>query len=274
MSKPTKNLHLSALRGAVKGLRKPGRKLSVEERREAARRAKVAEGSDAYQHLEKRQKLHLPSPEEQRRMRKKYALQYSTSMQSSETRQHLFGSGKVLKPEHRQSLLAHADSISRSSGSAMIPEKLRRLQETDKQLKDRHTLALVRGTWYTVWKVHGKSEDGYNKPYFIGLGLGFDIQRFLVWASNESDASDIAENTWPKHFFDEIMTASRLDKKIADGEEDEDHWAFIESTGKMGKRTEDVRIFEKAEDVAYHAKKIAAHENLYRLPDGRLVEAA
>ena len=272
MSKPVKNIHLRALRGAVKGVRRPGHKMTAEQRHEAERRASVAEKSLAYQHLERREPLHLPNAEEQRRMRKKYAMQYST--QGYEARQHLFGpNGKKLKPEHRESLLAHVESVSRSQGSAMIPENLRRMQEVSKQLKGRSTLARVNGEWFDVGHVHGTSEGGYNKPYFIGVGIGYGMMRFIVWANNESDASDIAENTWPKDFFDEIMATSRLERKIEAGEEEEDHWAFIESIGKMGKRTEDIRMFAKASEVVYHAKKIAEHDYLYRAPDGRIIEA-
>ena len=146
----TKNIHLRALRGAVRGVRKPGHKMTVAERQEAARRAKEAEGSEAYRLLETGQKLTMPSAEEQRRMRKKYAMQYSALSQDPDTRRHLFDLSGKLRPERRESLLGHVEAVSRSKGSAMIPERLRRLRETEKQLKGRETLALVNGEWFYV----------------------------------------------------------------------------------------------------------------------------
>ena len=53
-------------------------------------------------------------------------------------------------------------------------------------------------------------------------------------------------------------------------EEEQDEWRFIESLGKLGKPEEDVRIFKKAEEVAHHAVPVG--NDLYRLPDGRVVE--
>ena len=53
-------------------------------------------------------------------------------------------------------------------------------------------------------------------------------------------------------------------------EEEQDEWRFIESLGKLGKPEDDVRIFKKAEEVAHHAVPVG--NDLYRLPDGRVVE--
>lgn len=266
----TKNIHLRALRGAIRGVRKPGQKMSAVERREAERRAKVAEESEAYRLLETKQRLDMPSPEEQRRMRKKYAMQYSTLSQDPDTRRHLFDLSGKLRPEHRESLLGHVESLSRSKDSAMVPERLRRLKETEKQLKGRETLALVNGEWFYVNHVRGKSDDGFNKPYFIGTGNGYDITRFLIWARNQEEAVDIAENTWPRFFFTDITTPQKLEKLVEAGQEDENDWRFIEDIGKVGKPEEDIRMFEMASEVSYHAKKINGY---YRLTDGRLVEA-
>lgn len=266
----TKNIHLRALRGAVRGVRKPGHKMTVAERQEAARRAKEAEGSEAYRLLETGQKLTMPSAEEQRRMRKKYAMQYSALSQDPDTRRHLFDLSGKLRPEHRESLLGHVEAVSRSKGSAMIPERLRKMQETEQRLKGRETLALANGEWFYVNHVRGRSDGGYNKPYFIGAGSGYDITRFVVWAPNQEEAIDIAENTWPRFFFTEIVTPGKLERLVENGTEDEGDWRFIESIGKLGKPEQDIRMFEKAQEVAYHAKKIGEY---YRLTDGRLVEA-
>jgi len=266
----TKNIHLRALRGAVRGVRKPGHKLTVAERQEAARRAKVAEESEAYRLLETKQRLAMPSPEEQRRMRKQYAMRYSTVDQENPvTRRHLFDLSGKLRPEHRESLLRHVESLSRAKDSAMIPERLRKLRETEAQLKGRETLALVSGEWFYVSHVRGKSDD-FNKPYFFGVGNGYDITRFVVWAPNQEEAVNVVEETWPRFFFTEIVSPEKLERLVASGNEVEDDWRFIEGLGKFGKPEQDIRLFEQAQEVAYHAKKINGY---YRLTDGRLIEA-
>ena len=264
----TKNIHFRALKGAIRGVRKPGHKMTADERYQAARRAKEAEGSETYRLLETGQKLNMPSAEEQRRMRKKYALQYTTG--GSEGR-HLFDPAtRKLRPEHRQSVLGHVEAISRSDSSAMIPERLRQMQETSSRLKGRETLALVGNEWFYVSHVRGRADDGYNKPFFIGIGNGYDITRFIIWAPNQDEAVDVAETSYPRFFFTEIIAPQKLKRLIADGTEDENDWRFIESMGKLGKPEQDIRIFEQAREVAYHAKKIGEY---YRLTDGRLVEA-
>ena len=154
--------------------------------------------------------------------------------------------------------------------SAMIPERLRKMRETEQQLKGRETLALVGGEWYYVNHIRGRSDDGYNKPYFIGVSSGYDITRFVVWAPNQDEAATIAEETWPRFFFTEIIAPQKLERLIANGTEDENDWRFIEGIGKFGKPEEDIRLFEKAQEVAYHTKKI---DGYYRLTDGRLVDA-
>ena len=51
----------------------------------------------------------------------------------------------------------------------------------------RETFALVKGFgWMTVDRIGG--DKSWGKPWFIGVGMGFDIDRILVYASNETDA--------------------------------------------------------------------------------------
>lgn len=56
--------------------------------------------------------------------------------------------------------------------------------------KKEETFALVRGEgWFIVDREAGSPRDG--KPWFIGVGAGFDILRLLVYADNETDAEEI-----------------------------------------------------------------------------------
>ena len=56
--------------------------------------------------------------------------------------------------------------------------------------------------WMIVDKVAGKPEDG--KPWFIAPGIGYDVNRLLVYAGNEGDASEIAEEKWPDRMGDRV----------------------------------------------------------------------
>ena len=56
--------------------------------------------------------------------------------------------------------------------------------------------------WMIVDKVAGKPEDG--KPWFIAPGIGYDVNRLLVYAGNEGDALEIAEEKWPDRMGDRV----------------------------------------------------------------------
>lgn len=60
------------------------------------------------------------------------------------------------------------------------------------------TFALVPGHgWLIVDRVGpGEIDDYGTKPWFIGTGCGFDINRFIVYEQNEQDALETAEEHW------------------------------------------------------------------------------
>lgn len=78
--------------------------------------------------------------------------------------------------------------------------------------RKRETFALVgRDGWFVVDRIAGQVDDG--DPWFIGVGAGFDVNRVLVYARDEGDALEVAEEKWP-----EIM-GSKVTKKDEEGVE-------------------------------------------------------
>jgi len=66
------------------------------------------------------------------------------------------------------------------------------------------TFAFVpRHGWFVVDRIAGTPHDG--SPWFIGTGVGFDINRLLVYARNENDAAEIAEEKWPDRMGDRVL---------------------------------------------------------------------
>ena len=63
--------------------------------------------------------------------------------------------------------------------------------------------------WFVVDRIAGSESHG--KPWFIGVGAGFDVLRLLVYAGNETDAVEIAEEKWPE----------RMGKELTDEEAEE-----------------------------------------------------
>jgi hypothetical protein len=103
------------------------------------------------------------------------------------------------------------------------------------------TFALVPGHgWLVVDRVAGHDYDG--RPWFIGVGMGFDIGRILVYASNEGDAEEIAEEKWPERMGTKI---ARKDEEEA---EESGRGTFF-SKGHMWFSSEDIRIFTVAARV-------------------------
>jgi hypothetical protein len=245
-------------------MRRPGQKLTPEERTMALIHARSAAESPAYKYAETGSRPILPSAEEQKRLRKIRAMRSIVGMQ------HEYGRRKF-DPDARHFIVQQAEDfasrpIEMEYGhrvkTSFMPKRLQADLEASSRLKARDTLALVDGTWFDVNHLKGRKEDG--RPWFFGLGQGYDITRFLVYADSGESAIDIAENAWPRFFFSEI----RSPKRVPDEEQDE--WRFIESIGKLGKPEEDVRIFKQAEEVAHHATPLG--DGLYRLRDGRVVE--
>jgi hypothetical protein len=73
--------------------------------------------------------------------------------------------------------------------------------------------------------------------------------------------------------FSEIISRKALDKLEGKDPSEAERYTFIESLGKWGLPEEDIRIFKKVTEFVRGAKKIRAHADIYRLPDGRIVEA-
>ncbi len=75
--------------------------------------------------------------------------------------------------------------------------------------KKTETFALVPGHgWFVVDRITGYPDDG--KPWFIGTGIGYDINRLVVFARTEGDAEEIAEEKWPDRMGDRV---SRRDEE-------------------------------------------------------------
>lgn len=103
--------------------------------------------------------------------------------------------------------------------------------------KKMETFALVpKHGWFVVDRVSGTPSDG--RPYFIGPGIGFDINRLLVYARNESDAAEVAEEKWP----------DRMGTKVSKRDEDDAGDVFYHSSGRVYAPKE-VRILTVASRV-------------------------
>ena len=107
--------------------------------------------------------------------------------------------------------------------------------------RKRETFALVgRDGWFVVDRIAGQVDDG--DPWFIGVGAGFDVNRVLVYARDEGDALEVAEEKWP-----EIM-GSKVTKKDEEGVEAAGRSTFL-AKGRLWLSKEDVRIFTVADRV-------------------------
>lgn len=259
------SLYMKALKAVTKGYRttSPGGRIRAEDRNLLKMYAKWMAEDPVFAAEVQRRKLPTPSPENLAKASYRSALKELV-------RGYRQGWGRrKVSPEHRQSLLAHAASIagpSKVKGSrhpryTFLPRKLSEELSAARRQKKKVAVALVDGNWFKVHSV-AKSDFG-DKPYFIGLGSGFDILRYVVLARSEDDAIETAEYTWPKVFFNDITS------KIPANEDDS--YSYIEALDKWGKREEDVRIFKKARE--FHANAINVASNLYRLKDGRVIEA-
>lgn len=106
--------------------------------------------------------------------------------------------------------------------------------------KKEETFALIRGEgWFLVDREAGSDYDG--KPWFIGVGAGFDILRLLVYAGNETDAEEIAEEEWPDRM------GSKLSPEEAEEAEEEGRYVFYSDGDAYVSR--ETRIFAVAKRV-------------------------
>ena len=244
-------------------------RMTPEEKRIARQRIHDVGENPVFGYAETRSKPSLPSPEEQKLLRRSQAAK-------DLVRFHREGRHGKMSAEAKEDIRQRSEEYANRPlkmgyghhlETSFVPKQLRRDLETVSALKERTTLALVDGTWYDVNHVKGRKTDPYGDPsaaWFFGLGQGYDITRFVVYAERAEDAIEIAEDSWPRFFFSEIKATSRVP------EDEQDEWRFIESLGKLGKPEEDVRIFKQAEEVAHHAVPLG--NSLYRLSDGRVIE--
>ncbi len=107
--------------------------------------------------------------------------------------------------------------------------------------KEEETFALVRGEgWINVDHVYGDESDG--DPWLIGMGQGYDMSRILVYADNEGDAVEIAEENFP-----EFMGSEATEEELEEAE-DEGRSVFY-AKDKAWIEDEDMRMLQKAKRV-------------------------
>jgi hypothetical protein len=258
-------LYFRALKAVVKERRRStGQpRLLGEERGLAKQRAQWAAESPVYRAIEEKRKLIAPTPEEVKRRAHRHALKYITQQYRSG-----WNRGKVA-PEHRESMKAHAHNLAK--GGSFIPRATADALEAVGMQKKNIAVARIGEDWLKVYRVKGNSSDG--EPWFIGPGLGYDIQRLVVFADGESSAYEIAQETWPDSMFGEIISRAKLDKLP---EREQEGYEYIQSgskEGRWGMPSEDIRIWKRPNEFFRNAKQITPHSSLYRLPDGRVIEA-
>jgi len=122
------------------------------------------------------------------------------------------------------------------------------------------TFARIPHGWYVIDKVAGTPHDG--RPWFIGTGIGFDINRLLVYARNESDAEEIAEEKWPD------LVGDRVDRRN-EAEAEESGQSTFFSKGRMYTYKES-RIFT----AASHVEKGVADGSEAILKSGKTIRYA
>lgn len=259
-------LYFRALKAVAKGQRSAsgGQRIRGEDRGVAKQHAKWAAESPVYRAIEEKRKLIAPPPEEVKRRAHGYALKYITQAYRQGW------SRKKVAPEHRESIRKQA--IDLAEGGSFIPRTTADALEYAGMQKKNIAVARIGKDWLKVYRVKGNSTDG--EPWFIGPGFGYDIQRLVVFADGESSAYEIAQETWPEIMFDEIIISpDKLDRLP---EDEQERYQFIEGGSKKGKwglPSEDIRIWKRPNEFFRNAKKIGAHTGLYRLPDGRVIEA-
>jgi len=117
--------------------------------------------------------------------------------------------------------------------------------EIGKEKKTVWIAKLKGGEWLHVDHIIGNPSDGH--PYLIGPGIGYDVQRIVVFAYDMSSAVEIAEEELPHLMLDEV------DEEDVD-EDDQDMFPIEPFKNKRGqvwfksgwaRHSQDIRIFEK-----------------------------
>lgn len=123
--------------------------------------------------------------------------------------------------------------LSMDAGDAHLHQKLKNLRiRTGQAHRFNQVVALPqarhwRNRWVTVhrWEPrinderfsdeYGYNQDDWEDPWFIGVGAGFLTMRFLVYATNESDAYSAAREQWPDEFISQEEGNSESDYEYA-----------------------------------------------------------
>lgn len=259
-------LYLKALKAVTKERRvSGGGRFKGEERAVAKQRAKWAAQSPVYQAIEAKRKLPMPTPEEIKKRSKSYALKYITREYRQGWRT------KKVAPEHRVGIMEQAERL--ATGGSFIPRKTQEAMESAQLQRKNVAVARIGRDWLTVHNIAGTKDEGYNKPYFIGPGLGYDVRRIVVFAHDDSEAYEIAQEKYPKDMFSEVISRAKLDKIEKEDSSEAERYTYIERLNKWGLPEEDIRIFKVASEFYRNAKALGGHTSLYRLPDGRVIEA-
>jgi hypothetical protein len=258
------------------------RRITGEQRGVAKYHAKLAAQSPVYQAILEKRKVPMPSDEQLDRARHTRALKdLVRSYKQGWNR-------RKVAPEHRASLREHAYSLSHGRGrdTTFLPRKTEEHLATAQALRKRVNLVRVGQEWFTVDHVHNEAGGRPSRskdivPVFFGLSVGYGMNRYVVlvekpfYGHSDSvldEALEVAMGKWPRRFFDEVISV-KAHAKLEEKDPDEaERYMFIESLGKMGIPESEIWI-KKADEYTGGAIKIDRHGRIYRLPDGRVVEA-
>jgi hypothetical protein len=276
MSEELNRRYLTALKAVAKGRRSSTgqRRTPASERDVLKQHAKWAAESPVYQALVGKKKLIKPSEQELTRNKHFHALKDLVRNYKSGWMR------KKVAPEHRESLKEHARKISEGKGTHFLPRATEEHLAAATALKKRVNLALVDGTWYKIDRVHNETgtRPSRGKDYrivFLGVSMGYDMGRYVVITERFNSvevAVEIAQNKWPHMFYEELISGPKMSKLEKKDPEEAERYEFVESVAKWGIPESNVWLRE-AREFTGGAIKIMRHSDLYRLPDGRVVEA-
>ena len=122
--------------------------------------------------------------------------------------------------------------------------------------------------WFQIDKMKGTPD--YGKPWVIEVGMGYSSYYYLVWADNESDAIEIAEEEWPNEMFDEV-DESDVGPLDSDGyPEDQDLHPHPSKRNHWVRSSENLHL-SRAKRVA-QGRIVPGHGNQAHLKTGEIVE--
>lgn len=264
MAETLDNLYMKALKAVAKGHRSTsgGAKIRGEDRKVLKLYAKWLAEDPVFAAEVKRQKIPKPTPENLAKA------SYRNALKEMVRGYRQGWNRKKVAPEHRESILSAAKASSgkrklgkyeSGTGYTFLPRKVSSQLEAATRQRRKEAVALVDGQWYEV----GNVLKGEGKPFLIGVGNGYSMIRFVVFARSEDDAYELAEQKWPKVFFNDITSKPPKDDAL--------DVYYIESIGKWGTREQDIRMLKRVKE--FHSNSVNVGNHLYRLKDGRVVEA-